>query len=116
MKYGLPVYKESVTLIKSSETNVLLFFFAFFYSFSPCSSLFWLHFHPGVHIIPFQVILFYLATGPHLHAVGEVAGSGRQDEVINQGSTSSSNDWANPENLEYKSKTLHQVFLQLKLL
>lgn len=91
------------------------FFFAFSFFFSsplsPCPSLFWLHLNPGVHIIPFQVILFYLATGPHLHAVGEVAGSGRQDEVVNQGSACSSNDWANPENLECKTKSLHQVFL-----
>lgn len=92
------------------------FFFAGFFFHSPCSSLFWLHFNPGVHIIPFQVILFYLATGPHLHAVGEVAGSGRQDEVVNQGSTCSSNDWANPEDLKYRSKLLHQVFLHLKIL
>jgi len=71
----------------------------------PCPSLFWLHFNSGVHIISFQIILFYLAAGPHLHAISQVTASGSQDEVIDQGSTCSSNDWANPEDLEHSSKS-----------
>jgi len=74
-------------------------------AFFPHPSLFWLHFNPGVHIISFQIILFYLSAGPHLHAVSQVTASGSQDEVVNQGSTCSSNDWANPEDLRHSSKT-----------
>lgn len=76
----------------------------YFFNFFSCPSLFWLHFNPGVHIISFQIILFYLATGPHLHAVGQVAAPGSQDEVVNQGSAGSSDDRANPEDLKRSSK------------
>lgn len=77
----------------------------YFFFFPPCPSLFWLHFNPGVHIISFQIILFHLSAGPHLHAVSQVAASGSQDEVVNQGSTCSSNNWANPEDLKHSSKS-----------
>lgn len=68
--------------------------------------LFGLHLHPGVDVVSIQVILLHLATGPHLHAVCEVAAAWGQDEVINEHCQGTSNEWPDPENLGEKCESL----------
>lgn len=68
--------------------------------------LFGLHLHPRVDIISIQVIVLHLATGPHLHAVCEVAAAWGQDEVIDQHCQGTPDEWPHPENLGKKRESL----------
>lgn len=63
------------------------------------ASLFGLHLHPRVDVVAIQVVLLYLAAGPHLHAVREVAAAWGQDEVVDEHSQSSPDERPHPENL-----------------
>jgi hypothetical protein len=68
--------------------------------------LFGLHLHPGVDVVSIQVILLHLATGPHLHAVCEVAAAWGQDEVIDEHCQGTPNERPHPENLGKKCESL----------